>query len=167
MAVLMFVPQWSVVILAGILLHYDLFFCIMVQTWAFVAFNKVMTAQYFLWYMSLMPFISINNGIIHEKPILGIILYLCQIGFMVFWGYFAFNLEFHSNNYFSEIGIINQVFFCINVLSIVVVSRYHRLTITYEISGQNTVQKTNEKLANTTLGLGIVKCVFGILLISL
>ena len=128
--------------MAGFLLHYDLFFCIMIQTWAFVAFNKVMTAQYFLWYMSLMPFIAINNGIINEKPFIGLALYLAQIGFMVYWGFYAFNLEFHGTNYFSQVGLINQVSFAINVISIIVVSKYHRLTITYEITGQNTVKKT-------------------------
>ena len=44
LAILMFVPQWSVVIVAGIAFHHDLFFALTVQTWAFVAFNKVMTA---------------------------------------------------------------------------------------------------------------------------
>lgn len=90
MAILTFIPQWSVIIAAGFALHYDVFFAIVLQTWAFVAFNKVMTAQYFLWYMSLMPFIAINNGIIQGSPKVGLALYLGQIGFMLFWGAFAF-----------------------------------------------------------------------------
>lgn len=76
MAILMFIPQWSIVILAGFAFHYDIFFAIVMQTWAFVAFNKVMTAQYFLWYMSLMPFLAINNQVIHKKPLFGLVLYL-------------------------------------------------------------------------------------------
>ena len=43
LAVLTFVPQWSVVIAAGLAFHYDLFFAMLLQTWAFVAFNKVLT----------------------------------------------------------------------------------------------------------------------------
>ena len=44
MAFAMFIPQVSVWILAGVCFHYDIFFAIVMQTWAFVAFNKVMTA---------------------------------------------------------------------------------------------------------------------------
>jgi hypothetical protein len=43
LSVLTFIPQWSVVIAAGITFHYDLFFAMLIQTWAFVAFNKVLT----------------------------------------------------------------------------------------------------------------------------
>ncbi len=76
MAILTFIPQWSVIIAAGFAFHYDIFFAMVIQTWAFVAFNKVMTAQYFLWYMSLMPFIAINNGAIHKNPWIGFSIYL-------------------------------------------------------------------------------------------
>lgn len=76
--------------MAGLCFHYDIFFAIVLQTWAFVAFNKVMTAQYFLWYMSLMPFIAINSGIIHRHPWKALVLYLAQVGFMAFWGLHAF-----------------------------------------------------------------------------
>lgn len=44
MAILTFIPQWSVIIMAGFAFHYDIFFAMVIQTWAFVAFNKVMTA---------------------------------------------------------------------------------------------------------------------------
>ena len=133
MAILTFVPQWSVILAAGFTFHYDIFFAIVMQTWAFVAFNKVMTAQYFLWYMSLMPFLAINNGIIHKHPSLGFVLYLSQVGYMAFWGLHAFQLEFFGVNYFERINLINQAFFVINLVSMALVSRSHQLTITHDI----------------------------------
>ena len=146
MAILTFVPQWSVVIAAGFVFHYDIFFAIVMQTWAFVAFNKVMTAQYFLWYMSLMPFLAINSGIIHSNWKVGLILYLSQIGFMAFWGAHAFQLEFFGVNFFSRLNVINQGFFVINLISMAIVSRYHKLTITFEIEGKNTVSQEKSEI---------------------
>lgn len=75
-AILAFLPQWLVVIAAGLLLYHDLYMAILVQTWCFVAFNKVITEQYFLWYLSLVPFVCINNGVLQKhKGILAIVLY--------------------------------------------------------------------------------------------
>jgi phosphatidylinositol glycan class M len=50
-----FVPQLAVVLAAGFLLYRDLPLAMTVQAIAFVAFNKVCTAQYFLWWQGLVP----------------------------------------------------------------------------------------------------------------
>lgn len=90
-AILAFIPQWSVVIAAGFLFYYDLFFAMLIQTWCFVAFNKVLTEQYFLWYMSIIPFVCINNGIIQSyKGVPGIILYALHMVQIPLWSYHSF-----------------------------------------------------------------------------
>ena len=57
----MFIPQAAVVLLSGFLFYYDLFFAMLLQTWSFVIFCKVMTAQYYLWYLAIMPLAAVNN----------------------------------------------------------------------------------------------------------
>lgn len=59
--VLTFVPQWALVFVSGIALYYDLFTACFLQTWFFVMFNKVMTAQYYMWYAAFWPIILVNN----------------------------------------------------------------------------------------------------------
>jgi phosphatidylinositol glycan class M len=49
------VPQLALLLVLAVSLHRDLPLCLLMQTWAFVAFNKVSTAQYFVWYLSLLP----------------------------------------------------------------------------------------------------------------
>jgi hypothetical protein len=87
-----------------------------------------------------MPFIAINNGIIHKRPRLGLLLYVSQIGFMLYWGMYAFQLEFYGTNFFSTINGVNSGFFIINLVSMVIISRNHQLTITHEIEGKNVVK---------------------------
>jgi phosphatidylinositol glycan class M len=78
-AILTFLPQWLMVIASGMMLYYDLWLCMLVQTWCFVAFNKVMTAQYYLWYLLLMPITGVNNELTRtRKPVL--------IFFSLMWG---------------------------------------------------------------------------------
>ena len=93
--------------------------------------------------MSLMPFIAINNGIIHKNPVIGIVLYLAQIGFMLYWGFYAFQLEFFGVNYFDTLNTINSAFFLINIVSMIIVSRNHQITITHEI--ETKIEETKVK----------------------
>ena len=65
--ILTFIPQWSLVIVSGFALYYDIFMACYMQVWFFVIFNKVMTAQYYMWYIAFWPIILINNRLVYEK----------------------------------------------------------------------------------------------------
>ena len=66
-SLLTFIPQWGLVVAIGILFYYDLFFVMTIQTWAFVIFNKVVTAQYYIWYVVLFPLLLINSEFVRDK----------------------------------------------------------------------------------------------------
>lgn len=48
-------PQMALVLALALMVHGNQPLCWLLQTIAFVAFNKVSTAQYFVWYYSLLP----------------------------------------------------------------------------------------------------------------
>nr|XP_004225979.1 GPI mannosyltransferase 1 [Ciona intestinalis] len=103
-------------LLMGILsyTHYeDLPFCLFLLTYVFVTFNKVCTSQYFIWYVSLLPFLVPKlRHIGLKKCLLVIILWFVGQGF---WLAAAYLLEFEGRNVFTVLWIAVIVFFLINV----------------------------------------------------
>jgi phosphatidylinositol glycan class M len=85
LAILTFLPQWGIVILAGIFLYYDLFLALFVQTTAFVMFNKVITAQYFLWYVTLVPMVLVNSSLTKQHFWIGYIMIIMFVILDVSW----------------------------------------------------------------------------------
>lgn len=145
LALMAFIPQWSVVLAAGFTLYHDLFFAITIQTWAFVAFNKVVTLQYFLWFFALVPFAAVNNKLFSDHPIRGLFLQLLYL-YPVLWGKFAYEFEFMGLNTINEMQIGNFCFFFYNVIAIILLSRHQVLTITPEIEGPNSIEAQQQKL---------------------
>ena len=95
--ILTFVPQWSLVLVSGFALYYDLFTACFLQTWFFVMFNKVMTAQYYMWYAAFWPIILINNRVWRDRPVLLAAYLASWAGGQCFWLFYANEFETNGN----------------------------------------------------------------------
>ena len=126
-----FLPQVILLIVVSLKFNriHDINFAMFCQTLIFVTFNKVVTAQYFLWYFSLLPLILPQLGFSKKDIILGNKYFQLIIHFSIpilsgglLWGFAqsswllpAYMLEFKGNNTFLFIWLEGLAFFCANV----------------------------------------------------
>ena len=91
---------------------YDLSFALFCQTFAFVAFNKVITAQYFTWYLCLLPLCSDrvrwkSKQMLRALGALGLTI--------VTWLLSAFTLEMLGWRTHRHVWLASLIFFSANV----------------------------------------------------
>ncbi|KAH9824178.1 family 50 glycosyltransferase [Melampsora americana] len=104
-----FVPQISLSLGLGFLFGLnDLRFAWFIQTLAFVGFNKVITSQYFLWYLWLIPLI-LNR--IHLSRSRLISMLSSWIITQALWLNQAYQLEFLGRSVFRPLWICSCLFF--------------------------------------------------------
>ena len=113
-----FLPQMSLIGLVTFFLYKKINLCLIILTMIFVAFNKVMTAQYFIWFFSLIPLIVKNNNLFSTKKVRGFILLLVWLFFEIIWNQYSHELEFNGKNTFIEMWIVDIIFFIINCVCI-------------------------------------------------
>ncbi|GAX82184.1 hypothetical protein CEUSTIGMA_g9612.t1 [Chlamydomonas eustigma] len=95
-------------LLISVCLHEDLPSCLLIQTMAFVTLNKVCTAQYFVWYFSLIPLVlprvmwPLSNGL--KLALLGWVL--SQVHWLL-WGY---ALEFQGGSVYLPLWAASVAF---------------------------------------------------------
>ncbi|KAF9343898.1 hypothetical protein BGX34_006236, partial [Mortierella sp. NVP85] len=115
--VLTFVPQLALVLAIGCCFGKDIFFCAFLQTFAFVAWNKVCTAQYFMWYIVFLPLL-IPNLATNPRMSLKSQGWKMLLGWAVTQGLWlsqAYNLEFLGQNTFWNLFLASGLMFATNV----------------------------------------------------
>ncbi|XP_059045743.1 GPI mannosyltransferase 1 [Achroia grisella] len=87
-------------------------FALFSQAVVLVAFNSVMTSQYFVWFLSLLPLVVHNMKIIPAKALILTVIWICAQGA---WLFYAYLLEFKCRQVFIFIWLKSIVFFCSNI----------------------------------------------------
>ncbi|KAJ7685359.1 glycosyltransferase family 50 protein [Mycena polygramma] len=105
-----FVPQMVLALGTGLAFGQrkdDLVFAWFVQTVVFVAFNKVCTSQYFLWYLLLLPLLLPRLSISRRKAIMYIIVWAAT---QALWLWEAYNLEFLGQDVFFGLWVRGLIY---------------------------------------------------------
>jgi len=109
---LAFLPQFGTLSVLGGLYAKDAPLALFLQTLVFVAFNKVCTAQYFMWWMALLPVVVPNMTM--GLP-LAVLLSAVWMGTELSWIGAAYHLEWLGVSTFIEVWLASLLFFSANV----------------------------------------------------
>nr|XP_043629170.1 GPI mannosyltransferase 1 isoform X2 [Erigeron canadensis] len=118
-----FLPQLLVQIVLISRFAQDLPFCFFVQTVAFVAFNKVITAQYFVWFFCLLPLILPWSKMKLKWE--GIFCILFWIGAQTHWLLWGYMLEFKGKQVFLQLWAASLLFFAANTYVLITIIIRH------------------------------------------
>ncbi|XP_059656418.1 GPI mannosyltransferase 1-like isoform X2 [Cornus florida] len=119
-----FLPQTIVQLVLIFRFAQDLPFCFFLQTVAFVAFNKVITAQYFVWFFCLLPLILPWCNIkIKWEGLSYILLWMGAQTHWLMWGYL---LEFKGKQVFLQLWAAGLMFLAANTFVLIGIIRHHR-----------------------------------------
>lgn len=108
-----FVPQLliSAVLLPLLFVRSNMVSCLFLQTFAFVTFNKVMTSQYFIWYLIFLPNFLATSTLIGKNKIRGLVdVGLWVVGQAV-WLHAAYQLEFLGQSTFDGQLLYSAILF--------------------------------------------------------
>ncbi|CAK9441003.1 uncharacterized protein LODBEIA_P48720 [Lodderomyces beijingensis] len=108
-----FVPQLvlSAVVIPLLLAKSDLSSSLFIQTFTFVTFNKVITSQYFIWFLIFLPHFLSRSDLISSKKLNGVVVLSLWIASQALWLYNAYRLEFLGENTFDYALFNSSLFF--------------------------------------------------------
>ena len=117
MSLITFLPQFLMIVFLSwrFRARKDLNLALFQLTYGFVTFNKVVTAQYFMWYISLLPLCLHRLSFSVKKSMLMIFLWFAAVGI---WLGFAYLLEFHGESVFIYVWLASLLFFSVNIYKI-------------------------------------------------
>ncbi|KAE9447046.1 hypothetical protein C3L33_21050, partial [Rhododendron williamsianum] len=137
-----FLPQFIVQLALVFRFAQDLPFCFFVQTVAFVAFNKVITAQYFVWFFCLLPLIlPWSNMKLKWEGLSSIFIWMgAQIHWLM-WGYL---LEFKGKNVFLQLWAASLIFLAANTFVLIKIILRHRFSPLFKQLGPESSKGTTK-----------------------
>uniref|UniRef100_A0A1L8E1A0 GPI alpha-1,4-mannosyltransferase I, catalytic subunit n=1 Tax=Nyssomyia neivai TaxID=330878 RepID=A0A1L8E1A0_9DIPT len=108
-------------------------FCLFAQTFTMVTFNSVVTSQYFVWFLALLPITAKNVSRMGAKSAIAytILWFLAQAA----WLLPAYLLEFKGWNMFEFIWLQGLMFFSVNIFIL------QRLIANYDTPSDLTVKQ--------------------------
>lgn len=115
---LAFIPQLllSAVIVPLALTKKSLCDTFLIQTLTFVTFNKVVTSQYFIWFLIFLPLYLRNSSLLSLNKSKGIVALLLWISSQATWLFFAYKLEFlGESTFFPQLLLSSVGFFFVNI----------------------------------------------------
>jgi phosphatidylinositol glycan class M len=101
------IPQLGGLVLVGSLNSRSLPVTALLQTLVFVAFNRVITAQYFVWYGCLIP-LALPH-IANKRPL--VLVLLVWLAAKLHWLFWAYKLEMEGLDVFWAVHIASLIFF--------------------------------------------------------
>ena len=111
-------PQVGALVLVGSLRNRSLAVNVLLQTLVFVTFNRVITAQYFVWYGCLIP-LAVPQLRSDRKGVFAAAL-IAWLAAKLHWLYWAFALEVEGRDVFLGVHIASVLFFCTHIALICV-----------------------------------------------
>ncbi|KAA8531600.1 hypothetical protein F0562_006309 [Nyssa sinensis] len=135
-----FLPQIIVQLALIFRFAQDLPFCFFVQTGAFVSFNKVITAQYFVWFFCLLPLILPWCNIKPKWERLSyIFLWMGAQAHWLMWGYL---LEFKGKQVFRQLWAASLMFLAANTFVLIRIIFHHRYSPLFKLLEHASMKKT-------------------------
>ena len=126
---LAFVPQAALLLALAARFGRDLPFCMFAQTLVFVSFNKVCTAQYFVWYHGLLPLVLPSTAaLLRQQRPRTLIAAAVWTASLLLWLGVAHQLEFRARNTFLPLWLAGLLFFFANVYMVHETIRLHHST---------------------------------------
>jgi phosphatidylinositol glycan class M len=125
---ILFLPQ--LVLFAVIVYLYaprNLPVCLLLQTMVFVAYNKVITAQYFTWYLCLLPLAA--PSLRHIPLHVAVMTAVFWVAALAYWLYQAYHLEFVGQDRFVAVWQASLLFHWANIAAIAVILCHAPLSI--------------------------------------
>jgi phosphatidylinositol glycan class M len=122
--IIAFVPQFIALLVVSWKLRRNIAHACCIETIIFVAFNKVCTVQYFVWFLPFLPFVLCEPKGLRRAPRssedaslrgYGWLVAAVWLGMIVLWMVVANQLEFQGKNWFGALWVVSCGYFLTQV----------------------------------------------------